>query len=112
MRVPTYSENPFIEGDEVICISDNFPYIEKYGGNGGATSKPKLNEILIVDEVLGQFIRFNKYDSDTTINWWKYDRFKKLTTEEMKFKNKTAIDQEQLIDDLNNQIDRYVKENI
>jgi hypothetical protein len=65
-----------IEGQSVICISEDFPLIKKYGGTGEeATSHPKKGEILVIDEVLGDFLRFDKYDTEESFNWWKSDRF-------------------------------------
>lgn len=68
-------KNPFTEGQEVVCISDNFPLIKEYGGDGNDTKKkPKKGEILVINEVLGEFLMFEKYN-DESINWWFYNRF-------------------------------------
>jgi len=68
--------NSFEQGQEVVCISDNFPVIKEYGGTGKeATSKPQKNETIIIDEILGEFLRFDKYDTEESCNWWKHDRF-------------------------------------
>lgn len=46
------------EGQKVICISEDFPWIKKYGGSGEqAKEHPKLGEMLCVDEILGEFLR-------------------------------------------------------
>ena len=68
-------ENRFEEGQKVICISNNFPHIKKYGGSEGATTTPKKGEILVIDEVLGDFLRFDKYDTYESYNWWMFNRF-------------------------------------
>lgn len=67
-------KNPFTAGDKVVCINTNFPWIEKYGGTPSYVH-PKKDEVLIVDETLGEYLRFAKYDTETETNWWYYDRF-------------------------------------
>jgi len=72
--------NPFTEGEKVVCISNDFPIMKQYGGTeNAAPSQPKINEVLVVDEILGDYLNFNKYDSEESYNWWHYSRFKKLT---------------------------------
>lgn len=72
--------NLFFEGQKVVCISEDFPLIKKYStiDIGEAKETPKKNEIIIIDEILGEFLRFNKYDTPESFNWWKYDRFAPL----------------------------------
>lgn len=70
--------NEFKQGDQVVCISDHFPYIPEFGGNGEAIDKPKLREVLIVDEVLGDFLMFKEYNTEHSTNWFFYNRFKKI----------------------------------
>lgn len=71
--------NPFQKGDKVICISDNFPIIPEYSGGAtkGTDVFPKVGEILFIDETLGDFVRFDKYDSES-FNWWYWNRFAKV----------------------------------
>lgn len=64
-------------GDHVICISEDFPHIKEFGGTD-TNRKPKLNEVLIVDEVLGVFLRFDEYDTDLDHHWFHFNRFKKI----------------------------------
>lgn len=71
------NQNNFNEGDKVVCISDNFPKIEKYGGGSETPNKPKKGEVLFVDEILGDFLRFDKYDTVESFNWWHHSRFRK-----------------------------------
>lgn len=69
-------KNKFKQGQKVVCISENFPLIKKYGGTGiEPRLTPKKDEVLFIDEILGDFLRFNKYDTSESFNWWKYDRF-------------------------------------
>lgn len=63
------------EGSSVVCISEDFPWIKKHGGSGPAKDHPKKGEILIVDEILGEFLRFDKYDTEESFNWWHITRF-------------------------------------
>jgi len=66
----------FSEGQKVICISEDFPLIKKYGGTGKeAQATPKKDEVLVIDEILGEFLRFDIYDTEESNNWWKDDRF-------------------------------------
>lgn len=67
--------NPFEVGQTVVCISEDFPWIQKYGGVNPATITPKLHEQLTVNEILGDFVRFDKYDTDASYNWWYWNRF-------------------------------------
>ena len=67
--------NIFSEGQKVVCISEDFPIIEKWSTGEETNNKPKKGEILVIDEILGDFLMFNKYSSEGEINWWKYDRF-------------------------------------
>jgi len=68
--------NMFSAGQEVVCVSEDFPVITKYGGSSNPTkAKPKKGEKLTVDETLGDFLRFDKYDSETW-NWWHHTRFR------------------------------------
>ena len=72
-------ENNFKEGQKVVCVSEKFPLIKEYGGNGKEPIKtPKIDEILTINEILGDFLRFDKYDTDESFNWWKYDRFRDI----------------------------------
>ncbi len=75
--------NPFSAGEEVICVNINFPFIKDYGGSGEAKNKPKENEVLVVDETLGDFIRFDKYDTEGSFNWWHHNRFRTINLDEM-----------------------------
>lgn len=67
--------NDFEKGESVICINDNFPLIPEFGGNGDIVEKPKVGEILTVDEVLGDFLMFEKYNTETSTNWFFFNRF-------------------------------------
>lgn len=60
--------NPFYEGQTVVCINDSF-----IQGNGRESSNhPHRNEVLVVDEVMGEFVRFEKYDIGTDEKLWQY----------------------------------------
>lgn len=65
------------DGQKVICISEDFPLIEKYSTEGSKPTSihPKKGEVLTVDEVLGAFLRFDKYDTPNQCNWWHHTRF-------------------------------------
>ena len=74
----------FNEGQKVVCISEHFPLIDKYGGTGKqAVNTPKKGEVLVIDEILGCFLRFDKYDTQESFNWWKDDRFAPISEEKM-----------------------------
>ena len=84
-------KNEFHEGQKVVCISENFPIIKKYGGSGKeATNIPSEEEVLAIDEILGEFLRFNKYDTKESYNWWKSDRFAPITEEEIPMEEQIA----------------------
>lgn len=76
--------NDFKQGERVICINDNFPWIPEFGGNGDNIEKPKVGEILTVDEVLGDFLMFEKYNTETSTNWFFFNRFKRIDEENFK----------------------------
>ena len=72
----------FFEGQKVVCISENFPVhattLEDKNDIGKqASTRPVKGETLIIDEMLGDFLRFNKYDTDS-FNWWHCSRFRPL----------------------------------
>lgn len=76
--------NNFSEGQKVICISEDFPIIKKYSPNGiqaNKTSKP--GEILVIDEILGDFLRFDIYDTNNSFNWWHHTRFAPIDESEI-----------------------------
>jgi hypothetical protein len=95
------------EGDKVICISEKLPQWKTTGEDKGDIgtnpgSHPKINEILTVDEILGDFLRFDRYDTDS-YNWWKSDRFRKLSLQELMEEEENTINvYEDLINDLKN----------
>ena len=67
------------EGDLVKCVSTNFLHwkttnIDKSQIGSQADFHPRLGEQLIIDEILGEFIRFDCYDTDS-YNWWHNSRF-------------------------------------
>lgn len=72
-------ENPFSEGDKVVCVSTDFKWIEKYGGVGEECPTPFKGEVLTIDEILGEFLRFDKYDTEASLNWWHHTRFAPVT---------------------------------
>ena len=84
-------KNEFHEGQKVVCISENFPIIKKHGGNGKeAANTPSEEEVLVIDEILGEFLRFDKYDTKDSYNWWKSDRFAPITEEEIAMEEQIA----------------------
>ena len=95
------------QGDKVVCISEDFPQWkttdeDKTKNGTQPNNHPRKGEVLIVDEVLGVFIRFDKYDNDFH-NWWMSDRFRKMDLQElMNGEEKTADLYQKLIDELNN----------
>lgn len=92
--------NPFVEGDRVICISDRFPIIPKYSGDSTIETerKPTIGDVLIIDEILGDFVRFDQYDSDS-FNWWYWDRFARIDKALDEIKNKYPLtDEDDLIE--------------
>ncbi len=71
-------------GAMVVCVSTNFPVVKKFSStNVGAKECPKLHEHLMIDEILGDYLRFDKYDEHGMCNWWKYDRFIPLSSEQL-----------------------------
>lgn len=71
--------NPFSETDKVICISEDFPWLPQHGGTGPAKAHPQKGEVLMIDETLGDFLRFDRYDTDESFNWWHHTRFRRVT---------------------------------
>lgn len=96
------------QGDKVICVSENFPRWKTTDEDKtGIGLQPKIHptkgEVLTVDEVLGEFLRFDIYDTDS-YNWWKSNRFRKLNLQELMEREETTEELYQgLIDELNNQ---------
>lgn len=88
-----YIENPFEVGNYVICVNDIFPAVSTTGDKsliGTLPSEyPKKGEVCCIDEILGEFIRFDEYDcnEETSLEygfrWWKHTHFKLMTNEEV-----------------------------
>lgn len=88
-----YIENPFKVGDYALCINDKFPIVEttrdKTQIGTYPSEHPKKGEICCVDEILGEFLRFDEYDCndesspDYGWKWWKHTHFKLLTNQEV-----------------------------
>lgn len=83
-----YIENPFYEGQKFVCISDNFPVVATTDNKSLIGTQPnfhpKKGEILTIDEILGEYLRFIKYDiheethPEYGFRWWKHTRFEPL----------------------------------
>jgi len=87
----------FYEGQKVVCISENFPVhttteIDKSIIGTQAPTHPIKGETLVIDEMLGDFLRFNKYDTDESFNWWHSTRFKPLDDIEIIFSHNEVSD--------------------
>ena len=72
----------FREGQKVVCISEDFPVHtttkpDKSEIGTQAPIHPKKGETLVIDEMLGDFLRFDKYDTDA-FNWWHCSRFRPI----------------------------------
>ena len=89
-----YIENPFKEGQFVVCINDTFPVVETTMTDKSVIGtipkkRPKKDEVCCIDEILGEFIRFDEYDDndpssiDYGYKWWKHTHFKHITHEEL-----------------------------
>lgn len=80
-KIQIDDSQPFYEGQEVVCINDVFPMVrttneDKSNIGQKAVFHPYKNEELIIDEILGPFLRFNKYDSDEFgFQWWHHSSF-------------------------------------
>lgn len=80
-----YIDNPFKEGQKVVCINDDFILSITDGDKGRIGNappvSPKKGEALEVDEILGEFLRFEGYDChdmkhpDYGWRWWKHTHF-------------------------------------
>ena len=88
-----YIDNPFKVGQYAQCINDRFPEIittneDKSHLGEQPKNYPKLGKFYCVDEVLGEFIRFDEFDchdedsSHFGWSWWFHTHFKPLTDEE------------------------------
>lgn len=66
----------FTEKDLVICINDQgfikvITTIEDKSTIGNYSKlHPKKDEVLIVDEILGEYVRFDQYDDGDSFNWF------------------------------------------
>jgi len=81
----------YFEGQKVVCISENFPVhattLEDKSDIGKqAPVHPIKGETLIIDEMLGDFLRFDKYDT-YSFNWWHSSRFRPIDEIEIKLED-------------------------
>lgn len=94
----SYKDNPFHEGQKVICISNHFPIIRKYSTDKNlseTSNKPQKGDIFIIDEILGEFLRFDCKDDEDSCNWWYHGKFMPVISE-LKGKRKVeAINEKQ-----------------
>lgn len=75
----------FKERQKVVCISDDFPAVHTTGDKYEIGKMPNTHPIVgctyIIDEILGDFIRFNEFDCDDPnspeygYKWWHHSRF-------------------------------------
>jgi hypothetical protein len=70
----------FYEGRQVVCISEKFPHVittEKDKKSLGKYNPPHpmKGELLIIKEVLGEYLMFDKYNTRESNNWWHYTKF-------------------------------------
>lgn len=85
----------FYEGQKVVCINDHFPQIrttleDKSQIGTLAPVHPVKGETLVIDEILGVFLRFDKFDIDAH-NWWHNSKFKPLDEFEIKFETEKFV---------------------
>lgn len=86
------TDNSFYVDQCVVCINDNFPMVITTGDKSRigthADACPKIGEVLSIDEILGEFIRFDKYDChdethpDYGWRWFKHTHFRAATENE------------------------------
>ena len=81
-----YTENPFKVGQSVVCINDYFPQAITTGEDKSRIgivpqSRPSKGVVYQIDEILGEFIRFDCMDMsdvedpDYGWRWWKHTHF-------------------------------------
>jgi len=78
--------NPFFEGQKVVCISDDFPLMRRWSGGADAIDcavKPKIGDVLIIAETLGLFLRFDEFDTELSYNWFHWNRFAPFEDDEL-----------------------------
>jgi hypothetical protein len=88
-----YIGNPFKVGQYAICVNDNFPDIITTGDKSQIgmhpAAFPRKNEICHVDEIRGEFLRFDEYDCNDEnhpefgCRWWIHTHFKQISNEEV-----------------------------
>ena len=74
------------KGTLVICINENFPCIISNDKNDiGKISEfqPWLGGIFEVDDVLGDFINIEMFNTQEEIKWWILNHFRKLNGDEV-----------------------------
>ena len=87
-----YIENPFSVGQRVVCVSDYFPKVITTDEDKSTLGKlparhPKMGEVYCIDEILGEFLRFDAFDEDDPTHpeygwkWWKHTQFRPVETE-------------------------------
>lgn len=88
----TYIENPFYVGQSVVCINDHFPIVATTADKARVGLlphvHPKLKELLVIDEILGEYLRFDQYDCydvnhpEYGWRWWKHTNFSAIQESE------------------------------
>ena len=70
-------------GQKVVCVSEDFPVIgtsiaDKSGVGTHPEIHPRKGEVLTIDETLGDYLRFLRYDMVDEVRWWHSSRFRPL----------------------------------
>jgi hypothetical protein len=87
-----YIENPFSVGQKVVCINDYFPQVTTTGEDKSRIGvipkkRPSKGVVYQIDEMLGEFIRFDCMDisdvedPDYGWRWWKHTHFAPIDTD-------------------------------
>lgn len=86
----------FQEGEKVVCISDDFP--KQYTTNADksdigvqADLHPVKSEVLVISEILGNYLNFVKYNSPDNIRWFHYKKFAPLDSDFFSEKSENIV---------------------
>lgn len=77
----SYSENPFSAGNTVVCVKDCPAVVHRSTDPalvGTVTERrPLKGAVLVVSETLGEYLRFEEFDTDS-FEWWFHSYFRPL----------------------------------
>jgi len=95
-------DNPFILGQKVVCISDDFPGVRTSDPDKSIIGRqakyhPHKDDVLIIDDIIGPYLNFEKYNTAESNQWFHYTRFAPVLEEGIEAEANEVVREELLV---------------